>query len=122
MIAISNWLSPLPNYTRIYFYDGFPISLYMHYDNVSRFVGYENMNNCTSIKPNSYIVIPKYVPVGNLNYTPNPSRYCPTWQLVFYPRDNVSYPQYVSSVSSYLRAKLYYVPGANMTTYDEHRT
>ena len=121
VIAISNWLSPLPNYTRIYFYDGFPISLYMHYDNVSRFVSYENMDNCTSIEPNSYIIIPKYVPVGDLNYTPNPSRYCPAWQLVFNPQDNVSYPQYVTSVSSYMRAKLYYVPGANMTAYGEHR-
>ncbi len=118
VVNISNYLSILPNSTKIYFYNGFPVMLYMHYDNYTRFAAYDAIENCSNITQDSYIIIPESMQVSNLDYTPNPENYCPSWRLVLDPI-NTSYPQYITVAEPYLSAKLYYVPSYNRTAYGE---
>ena len=108
--AIANYLNMLPNNTKIYLESGFLIDVYMHYNNMSRFFVYDQISNCTSIPPGSYVALPKYITAFNLSYTPDPSKYCPSWKLVLYPKINGSYPQYVTGPAEPFYAKLYYVP------------
>jgi len=110
LVTIATYLSGLPSNTPIYFVAGFPIEVFMYYNNVSRFYGYDNIQNCSEIPGGSYIIVPKYIEMDSLNYTPNPERYCPYWRLVLYPKDNVSYPAFITQSEAPLGAKLYYVP------------
>ncbi len=116
-LAIANYLNTLPSSTKIYLSSSFPeVPIYMGYKNESRFMVYDMIKDCHDIPNGSYVVIPKYQNF-NLNYTPNPRRYCGGWKLVLYPTVNVSEPAYISSAARPFEAKLYYVadnamPGA----------
>lgn len=115
-LAIAKYLMHYPDYVKIYFASGFSnIPIYMKFENMSRFIAYDSIQNCREIPNGSFVVIPKYVRVFGLNYTPNPETYCPYWKLIYYPK----YPYYTNStirdLSTYFGAKLYYVPGGNLS-------
>ena len=115
-IKISNYLSTLPNTTRIYLLSGQFVEEDMQYRNPqSSYLIYDEITNCSAILPNSYIIVPKYVEEYNIPFTPNPNMYCPTWQLVLYPNDPTNYSQDVLGPADVFRTQLYYVPG-NQTT------
>lgn len=110
-IAIANYLLAMPNSTPIYMSSAFSnVPIYMQFDNLSRIYVYDNNPNCRYIPPGSYIIIPKYDRIFNLNYTPNPAQYCPAWKLVYYPSIGEYFPQYITSVAIPFSAKLYYYP------------
>jgi hypothetical protein len=109
--TIAGYLSAMPNTTRIAYESGFSVMLvYMHYSNLSRFLTYDQIANCTSIPAGDYVVIPKYISAFGLDYTPDPSAYCPNWKLILYPQINGSYPSYITGTAQATGAKLYYVP------------
>ncbi|MEM3781822.1 MAG: glycosyltransferase family 39 protein, partial [Candidatus Micrarchaeaceae archaeon] len=112
-LQIANYLNKLPSTTKIYF-SGFAslVPIYMHFDNLSRFMAYDNIENCSNIPAGAYVIIP-YVKIFNLNYTENPTEYCPSWKLVYAPQ-----PEYLpkafslasEEMSINFEAKLYFVP------------
>ncbi len=111
LTAISTYLNALPNTTRISYESGFSsMEEYMHFDNLSRFSVYDQIHNCSKIPAGDYVVIPKYAEAFDLNYTPDPSKYCPGWKLVLYPQINGTYPGYITSAAYSSSAKLYYIP------------
>jgi len=114
-LAIANYLMHYPSTTKIYFASGFSnVPIYMKFDNLSRFLAYDNIENCKSIPNGTFVIIPKYMQMFNLNYTPNPRKYCPYWQLILNPQ----YPYYYNSTivgeAMPFGAKLYYVPGGSL--------
>jgi len=109
--AIAGYLSALPSNTRVYLLSGFSGFLeYMGYSNMSRFYIYDQLHNCTEIMRNSYILVPKYQEVFNIDYTPNPLAYCPSWQLVLYPKMNGSVDPSLRAEAQAFSAQLFYVP------------
>lgn len=111
--AIGSYLNKLPSTTKVYTESGFMVEIYMHYDNMSRFVVYDQIRNCTDIPAGSYVILPKYIKVFNLSYTPTPTLYCPNWKLALYPSINGTYPAYIKAPALPFYAKLYYVPGSS---------
>jgi|GEM_PF-1479200 len=115
-LAIANYLLHYPSYVKIYYSSSFSnLPIYMKFENMSRFFAYDNIPNCREIPNGSFVVIPKYVQNFDLNYTPNPLKYCPYWQLIYYPI--YPYPMNNASILSVSRpfgAKLYYVPGGSV--------
>ncbi len=114
-LAIANYLMHYPSTTKIYFASAFSnVPVYMQFENWSRFLAYDEMKNCSEIPNGSFVIVPKYISMFNLNYTPHPRKYCPSWQLVLYPH----YPYYKNStIESFgypFGAKLYYVPGGSI--------
>lgn len=116
-LAIANYINTLPNTTLIYRMSGFSnIDSYIGFNNLMRIHAYDSLQNCTEIPNDSYVIIPKYQEVFNLNYTPNPQAYCPNWQLVLYPQYPTTVPAYVASTAQPFGAKLYFVPGSTTST------
>ncbi len=115
--AIAGYLNALPNSTRVYMESGFSImQVFMHYDNMSRFYIYDGIRNCSQMEAGSYVVIPKYISAFGLNYTPDPTRDCPSWNLVLYPQEKGNYSQYIVAPATPFGAKLYYIPLPNSST------
>ena len=118
-IAIGKYLSTLPNNTKIYF-SGFAslVPIYMHFDNLSRFYAYDSITNCTNIPAGAYVILP-YFTLFDLNYTSNPSKYCPDWQLILAPTPKYL-PKQFAALSEQLAepfaARLYFVPYGMQTT------
>jgi len=109
--TIASYLSSMPSNTKVYLLSGFSSFLeYMGYSNMSRFYIYDQMHNCTQILPSSYVLVPKYQEVFNIDYTPNPLAYCPYWKLVLYPMINGTYPSSISGSAQAFSAQLFYVP------------
>ena len=110
-IAIANYLNQLPNTTTVYMASSFSnLPIYMGFNNMSRFIVYDSISNCTLLHGNSYVIIPKYIRMFGLNYTPDPSSYCPSWKLVLYPNISQPLPRYITSIALPFNAKLYFVP------------
>jgi 4-amino-4-deoxy-L-arabinose transferase-like glycosyltransferase len=110
-IQIADYLNAMPNTTKIYFETGFSnVQSYMRFDNLSRFYAYDNIENCSAIPGNVYVIVPKVYKAFNLNYTPNPTAYCPDWTLVLYPKISGNYSQDVIGPSIPFLADLYHVP------------
>ncbi|MDE1856891.1 MAG: glycosyltransferase family 39 protein [Candidatus Micrarchaeota archaeon] len=110
-VQIGNYLSQLPNTTKIYFTGTFSnVLMYIGFNNLSRVYAYDGIKNCSDIPAGSYIIIPKYFTVFNLNYTPDPSRYCPQWQLVLDPQYPGPVDPVAEGASQYMEGKLYYNP------------
>ncbi|MEM3241082.1 MAG: glycosyltransferase family 39 protein [Candidatus Micrarchaeaceae archaeon] len=118
-VQIANYLNKLPSSTKIYF-SGFAslVPIYMHFDNLSRFLAYDEIENCSKIPSGVYVIIP-YFKLFNLNYTKNPTAYCPNWKLVYAPQPEYL-PKAFSSLSEELsfpfEAKLYFVPSNSEET------
>ncbi|MEM3237169.1 MAG: glycosyltransferase family 39 protein [Candidatus Micrarchaeaceae archaeon] len=111
-LAIANYLSALPNTTKIYFASSFSnLPIYMKFDNLSRFYAYDNIQNCHDIPNASYVVVPQNISMFNLNYTPHPRSQCPNWQLIMSPVYPKALPNYITSLALPFNAKLYYIPG-----------
>ncbi|MEM4114335.1 MAG: glycosyltransferase family 39 protein [Candidatus Micrarchaeaceae archaeon] len=111
-LAIANYLSTLPNTTKIYFASAFSnLPIYMKFENLSRFYAYDNIKNCHNIPNSSYVVIPQNISMFNLNYTPHPRSECPSWQLIMNPVYPKPLPSYITTLGKPFNAKLYYVPG-----------
>lgn len=112
--TISNYLNTLPNTTVIYYPAAYTqmfsnIGVYMQFDNLSRLRGLDNIQNCTGIPENSYVVLTKYAKIGSLNYTPDPLNQCPGWQTVLYPNSSQNYSSAITGYAYPFRAVLYYV-------------
>lgn len=117
-LSIANYLSKLPSNTRIYISSAFSmLPIYMQFDNMSRFIIYDNIKNCRSMQTNSYVVLPKYINLFNLNYTPNPPSSCGIWSLVLYPKMNGNFSPAIKTMAYPFDAKLYYIyyNGTNST-------
>jgi hypothetical protein len=113
-IAISNYLNKLPDTTSIYFESGFSnMQVYTHYDNLSRFHDYTGIKNCSDIPAGSYVVVPKFLKVFNISYTPNPLVECPDWILKLYPRDPGNFSGAITGPAVPFAAQLFYVPNSN---------
>ncbi len=113
-LAIANYLNQLPNNTIIYYPAAYTqifsnIGIYMGFDNLSRLRGLDNIQNCTYIPTNSYVVLTKYAKIGNLNYTPNPLQECTGWQTILYPTLTQNYSSAEVNYAYPFRAVLYYV-------------
>ncbi len=105
--VIANYLLNLPNTTNIYIASSFSnLHVYMDYKNPSRFYAYNNIQNCSNIPQGSYVVIPM-VQQFNLDYTPNPLPYCPSWQLIL-KGPLVNNSLYENAI--YFDGSLYYIP------------
>lgn len=109
-IELANYVNTLPNSTRIYINSGMLVAIYMHFDNVSRIEVYDQIENCTSISPNSYIAIPIYSDPYDLPYVPDPQKYCPSWQLVLSPPPAKTNNQFILGLGAVDQVALYYVP------------
>lgn len=112
--TIANYLGQLPNTTVIYYPASYTqmfsnIQIYMKFDNLSRFRAVDNIENCTAIPVNSYVVLTKYAKIGGLNYTPDPLNMCPGWQTILYPRTGQNYSSAIEGYAYPFRAVLYYV-------------
>ncbi|MGC8776747.1 MAG: glycosyltransferase family 39 protein [Candidatus Micrarchaeia archaeon] len=115
-LAIANYLLHYPSTTKIYFVSSFSnVPIYMRFENLSRFFAYDSIQNCSEIPNGSFVIVPKYVQVFGLKYTPNPEKYCPNWKLVFYPKYPYLTNNTIISMSAPFGAKLYLVPGKNIT-------
>ncbi|MGC8710596.1 MAG: ArnT family glycosyltransferase [Candidatus Micrarchaeia archaeon] len=113
--AIANYLMQYPSNTKIYFASGFSnVPIYMKFENLSRFMAYDSIENCTSIPNGTFIIIPKYMQMFNLDYTPHPRQYCPYWQLVLNPKYPYYYNSSIAGEAMPFGAKLYYVPGGSL--------
>ena len=113
-LTISNYLNTLPNTTIIYYPAAYTqmfsnIGIYLHFDNLSRLRGLDNIQNCTGIPRGSYVVLTKYAKIGSLNYTPDPLSQCPGWQTVLYPNTGQNYSSAITGYAYPFRAVLYYV-------------
>lgn len=114
--TIANYLNSLPSTTRVYLLSGYANTLeYMGYANLQRFYIYDQLNNCTEMIPNSYVLIPKFMQIFGRNYTPDPLPYCPSWQLVLYPQISGNYSNFVVHSSTPFGVKLYYIPSNSST-------
>ncbi|MGC9099101.1 MAG: ArnT family glycosyltransferase [Candidatus Micrarchaeia archaeon] len=113
-LAIANYLMQYPSYTKIYFASSFSnVPIYMKFENMSRFLAYDNIQNCREIPNGSFVIIPKFNQQFDLNYTPHPRKYCPYWKLVLYPQ----YPYYYNESTFGLNvfgAKLYVVGNVSL--------
>jgi 4-amino-4-deoxy-L-arabinose transferase-like glycosyltransferase len=110
-VAIAKYLDRLPNETPVYYLNGFGFTeIYMRFSNMSRFYIYDQIDNCSKIPGGAYIIIPKNEQVFSIPFTPDPTRYCPEWQLVYVPEINSMYPYYISGPAMVSEAVLYYVP------------
>ncbi|MGI0141039.1 MAG: ArnT family glycosyltransferase [Candidatus Micrarchaeales archaeon] len=109
-LVIAQYLNQLPNTTKIYFTGTFSnIHIYMQFYNMSRFYAYDSIQNCSAIPDGAYVIIPKYNQVFNLAYTPDPSKYCPGWQLVLSPQIDKNFSQDIINSAIPFRGNLYYV-------------
>jgi hypothetical protein len=109
-LTIANYLNNLPNTTKVYFGSAFSnLPIYMKFNNVSRFFVYDQIQDCHQIPGNSYVVIPKYINLLSLDYTPNPTQYCNSWTLVLYPNITGSFQPGISAMAMPFGAKLYFV-------------
>lgn len=109
-VVIANYLSTIPNTTSIYRMSGFSnIDSYMQFRNINRIYAYDSIQNCSNIPAGSYVMIPKNMSVFNLDYTPDPQKYCPNWQLVLIPKYPYPLPETIT-MSNPFGAKLYYIP------------
>ncbi|MGC8676347.1 MAG: glycosyltransferase family 39 protein [Candidatus Micrarchaeia archaeon] len=111
-IEIAKYISGLPSATKIYF-SGFAslVPIYSHFDNLSRFFAYDNIKNCSGIPVGSYVILP-YFNLFGLNYTYDPSAYCPGWQLVYAPQPEYLPKQFEmlsEQLSEPFEARLYFV-------------
>ncbi len=107
ILSVSNYLRALPNSTVIYMPNRFDLLMvYMGYDNPSRFVSYDYIQNCTDMAAGSYIMLPAYDHIAGLDYTPDPGGYCPSWREVLTPE----YPYAVYDPETNSLGRLYYVP------------
>lgn len=111
-IAIANYIMQLPNTTRIFTASAFSsVPIYIGFNNLNRISAYDAIPSCKLIPNNTYVIMPKYNQMFNLNYTPNPLPYCPSWRLVLYPQISGSYPDYMVAIAKAFGATLYYAPG-----------
>ena len=109
-LAIANYLGSLPNNTRIYYSSAFSnLPIYMRFNNLNRFYVYDQTNNCHMMSNSSYVVIPKYINLLGLNYTPYPRSQCPSWRLIIDSEPFDNYSQSITSVGVPFRATLYYI-------------
>ncbi|MEM3791490.1 MAG: hypothetical protein QXL16_02065 [Candidatus Micrarchaeaceae archaeon] len=118
-LMIAKYLIALPNSTKIYF-SGFAsmIPVYMKFENLSRFISYDSIKNCSSIPSGSYVVIP-YFKLFNISFTPNPEKYCKDWVEVYAPVPNYLPKEFknLSATIAYpFEAKLYYVEQSASTS------
>jgi hypothetical protein len=110
-ITISNYFNALPDTTSIYFESGFSnMQVYVHYDNISRFHDYTGIKNCSDIPSGSYVVVPKFIQVFDISYTPNPLIECPNWILKLYPRAPGNFSDAITGPAVPFAAQLFYVP------------
>ncbi|MGA3020810.1 MAG: glycosyltransferase family 39 protein [Candidatus Micrarchaeales archaeon] len=108
-VAIANYLNVLPNNKRIYYANSaYNLVDYMGFNNVSRFSVYDWIKNCTSMQTNSYIILPRFINLYGLNYTPDPSSYCPWWRLILAPNDSAKYGQDITGSAYPFHVNLYY--------------
>ena len=108
-MQIASYINALPNNTVVYSSSAFSnLYTYMRFDNISRIKIYDQIYNCSEIPKGVYVVIPKYVELFNLTYTPNPTAYCKNWSLVLYPKINSSYPSSITAPGIPMEADLYY--------------
>ncbi len=115
-IHIADYISSLPNSTKIYISSGMGnVAIYADYNNLSRFYfGYGGVSNCHEIPDGSYVVMPRYENDG-YNYTPNPLAYCSYWQLTLSPvYPNLS--RALTPIEMPFAANLYYIPKNNQTS------
>ncbi len=109
-MQIANYISGLPNSTRIYYVNGLSqVIIFSGAVNYSRFQAYDQVSNCGSLPDGAYVVVPKNVEYYNLNYTPNPLPYCPGWKLAFSPKNEGNYSSDVVAQSYVFMADLYYI-------------
>jgi hypothetical protein len=107
-LQIANYLNALPNNTRIYYNTGQTIPIYMGFRNQSRFMAYDQLDNCSQLQPNSYIGLPVYSKVYNTEYTPAQLA-CAGWRPVLLPvLQNASAD--VSAFGNAAMTQLYYIP------------
>ena len=108
-VQIARYLDGLANTTRIYFNSGQAIPIYMGFKNYSRFIIYDQIDNCTQLMPNSYIALNVYTRVYDTDYTPAAVNPCTGWVPIALPQEqNVS--QQVFTPGSFAQAELYYIP------------
>ncbi len=118
--TISQYLSSLPNTTRIYLPVAYSqmfsnIIIYMKFDNMNRFYAVDGIRNCTDIPSGSYVVLTKYAPLPGLNYTPDVLSKCPYWRTALYPNAPGNYSPNIEGFAYYNHAVLYFVPLHNST-------
>ncbi|MDE1846218.1 MAG: glycosyltransferase family 39 protein [Candidatus Micrarchaeota archaeon] len=110
-IAMGQFLSALPSSTPVYFTGAFSnVLVYMQFSNMSRFVAYDQIKNCSKIPAGSYVLIPKYSTVFGLPYTPNPLVQCPSWRLVLSPKIPLNLSQSIIGPAAPFRGDVYFVP------------
>ncbi len=108
--AIANYIYHLPPSVKIYYTGAFAMTpIFAHFDNISRFIGYDGISNCSDIPSGSYVILPKYQEIFGINYTLYPDKYCPGWQLVLYPKIKGNYSVQIVSTATPFGARLYYV-------------
>jgi 4-amino-4-deoxy-L-arabinose transferase-like glycosyltransferase len=109
-VAIAGYLGALPNTTQIYYLNGFAFTeIYMQFANASRFQVYDQVQNCSRIPAGAYVLMPKNEQVFGIPFTPNPTKYCPSWQMVYAPEMSNESSEYWSSAAP-SEVVLYYVP------------
>ncbi len=107
---IAQYLKTLPNSTRIYYMSGQSIPVYMGFNNQSRFIVYDQLDNCSQILPDSYIALPLYAKIGSTTYTPvSANTLCPRWVPAL-PYTAMNFSPQVESAGSFAQTQLYYIP------------
>ncbi len=109
-VQIAQYLSALPNTTKIYYVNGLSdVMIYNGFSNMSRYHNYADMPNCSDLPVGAYVIVPKYATFDNLNYTPDPNEYCSGWSIALDPGVPPGISQLVNGSSSHFYAWLYYV-------------
>ncbi len=120
-MQIANYLNALPNTTKIYYTGSFAlVPIYMKFDNLSRFYAYDALRSCSEIPAGAYVIIPYQEQFG-INFTANPTEYCPSWQLVMAPLLS-GYPPDITAPAMTFEAKLYHVPSNGTTLSNSTKT
>lgn len=110
-VSIANYLNALPSNTVIYYTGTFSnVLLYMRFNNLGRFRAYDSIRNCSLIPGNTYIIVPKAMNIPGLDWTPDPSQFCPQWRLVLNPDTPNQQNQAIIGAAHYDQGWLYYNP------------
>ncbi len=105
-IAISNYLSGVSSFARIYFPNSDPsINIYSKFNNDVRFIPYASFVNCSIFPSGSYVVLPSYPPIAATDNITS----CPSWQLLLSPSPQGQFPEWIQGEGKMALAKLYYV-------------
>ncbi len=111
--VIANYLNGKSNATRVYVptTDYYFISVYMHYNNMSRINPYYYLYNCTYMAAGAYLIVPN-ASSGWVPATPainNTEEFCPGLKLIMEVNASLAATRFIGWPPSKYEQRLYYV-------------